>query len=359
MNLAGFAQSIGVSNLGLRYEATKHLTILGGAEWSTIRRDSSSINTIGIPIGFSFDRPSFGAAASYRRLDTSNASRRGDTLRLSARGTIGVFRINAWAERQRQAPTLDLIFREQPGLELALLRLGISVRSPEDLSRVLRDNAALINLGFIEGVNVNLTPLRRQAGVDVALLTPGARDQLHLHAVFDRVEGVAGTIDSTLATLTYSRRLLPATDLYGSFTLWRSGEQIQQTRSAYEIGIRQRFDGVPRLFQRSGTIEGVVFLDPEMTGARSASTSPLADVAITLDNARMTRTDRSGRYSFNDVKPGQHQIAVQLPSTPPAFFTTPSRVNVAVPGRIDFGIVRTSARINCTPMEGASKSPRK
>ena len=37
---------------------------------------------------------------------------------------------------------------EASSQELALLRLGISVRTPEDVARALRDNAALIDLGF-------------------------------------------------------------------------------------------------------------------------------------------------------------------------------------------------------------------
>ena len=347
MSLSGFAQSIGVSNVALRYQATPHFTILGGADMSVLRRPSSHVDTIGLPIGLSYDTESFGATGSYRVLHTSDASRRGDTLRLSARTSVGALRINAWAERQRQAPTLDLIFRDEPGLELALLRLGISVRTPEDLSRVLRDDAALINLGFIEGVNVNLTPRREQAGVDVALLTPGARDQLHLHAVYDRVNGIGGgTTDSALATLTYSRRLFSATDVYGSITVWRSGAFSLHDQTAYELGIRQRFDGVPRLLQRSGIVEGFVFLDPQMKGVRGEGATPLADVVVTLDNAATARTDRSGHYAFRDVRPGSHRIIAKLPSSVQAFFTTPSQVDlIEIPARIDFGIVRTPARI--------------
>src|ERR1019366_2082505 len=122
-----------------------------------------------------------------------------------------------------------LIFREEPGLELALLRLGISVTSPEDLARVLQDNAVLINLGFIEGVTVNLTPLRRQAGIDVALDSPDMRTQLRLHAVTDRAEGVGAVRSSTIATLTYSRRLFEATDIFGSYSKWRTGLLSRQT----------------------------------------------------------------------------------------------------------------------------------
>ena len=177
-------------------------------------------------------------------------------------------------------------------------------------------------------------------------MTPDARDQVHLHAVFDREEEVAGTLDATIATLTYSRRFLAATDLYGALTLWRSGPLPARNQTAYEVGIRQRFDGVPRLLQRSGTIDGIVFLDPEMSGARGEGTAPVADVAVVLDGTRTVRTDNGGRYRFNDVKPGPHRVVAQLPPSPPAFFTTPSRVDVDGPGHVDFGIVRTPARID-------------
>ena len=345
-NFAGFGQTVGVTNLALRYALTKELTALGGADASIVRRDGTSLRTIGIPAGLSFDLPSFGASATYRLLDTTNTARRGDTLRLAVRGTIGPLRLNAWAERQREAPTLELIFRSQPGLELALLRLGISVHTPEDLARVLRDNAALINLGFIEGVTVDLTPRRRQAGLDASLLTFGARDQIRLHAVYDRIEGVSRTLDSALATLTYSRRLFTATDLYASYTWWRTGTPgLTSTQTAYELGLRQRFDGVPRFLQRSSVIEGVVFLDPSMTGTRGADAQPLADITVALDAARTVRTDKTGRYVFRDVPPGPHRVAAQLPADAPAFFTTPSRAEVEGAAKVDFGLVWTPARI--------------
>ena len=222
-------QTIGIANIAARYQLSRSFAMLTGLDTTFVRQPSESFRTIGIPVGLLFDTRNFGAATSYRLLNTSNSSRRGDALRFSVRAGTAQFRVNAWAERQRQAPTLDLIFREEPGLELALLRLGISVTSPEDLARVLQDNAVLINLGFIEGVTVNLTPLRRQAGIDVALDSPDMRNQLRLHAVTDRAEGVGAVRSSTIATLTYSRRLFEATDIFGSYSKWRTGLLSRQT----------------------------------------------------------------------------------------------------------------------------------
>lgn len=121
-NLAARRQTIGVVSVGLQYALTTHLSVLSGADVSAVRTPTTSIRTIGLPLGVVYDASGFGLAASFRLLDNSAASRRGDALRLSARADGGRFSAGVWAERQRQAPTLDLIFSAEPGLELALLR---------------------------------------------------------------------------------------------------------------------------------------------------------------------------------------------------------------------------------------------
>lgn len=346
-NLAALRQTIAVASLGLSYAVTAHLSFLSGADASTVRTPTTSIRTIGLPLGLAYDTSAFGLAAAYSLLDNSSASRRGDTLRLSAHAGRGPFTANVWAERQRQAPTLDLIFREEPGLELALLRLGIAVRTPEDVARALRDNAALIDLGFITGVNVALTPRRLQAGFNLAWLGSGPRsDHLRLLAVYGHDNGIT-TRDNLIATLTYSRRVLAATDVYGSYSWWRTSlSALQQTGTSVEVGVQQQFSGLPRFLQRSGTIEGFAFLDPEMRGVRDQSTKPLPDIAVTLDGTRTARTDGKGAYIFDKVAPGPHRVAAQLPASPRAFFTTPSRSETKVPAHVDFGLVWAAARID-------------
>jgi hypothetical protein len=346
-DLAALRQTIGAAGVGISYAVTERLAFLSGADASTVRTPATSIRTIGLPFGVAYDTSGFGAAASYRLLDHSDASRHGDALRLSARAGNGPFTASVWAERQRNAPTLELIFSAEPGLELALLRLGISVRTPEDVARALRDNAALIDLGFITGVNVSLTPRRTQAGFNLSWLGSGAgRDHLRLLAVYGHDEGIRTTRDNLIATLNYSRRILATTNVYGSYSWWstRAGAP-QQAGTSVEVGVQQQFSGVPRFLQRSGRIEGFVFLDPEMRGVRSQTTKPLPDIAIKLDGTRTARTDGSGAYAFDNVAPGTHRIAAQLPESPRAFFTTPSFGEAKVHAHVDFGLVWAAARI--------------
>src|SRR6185436_19126802 len=126
-----------------------------------------------------------------------------------------------------------------------------------------------------------------QAGLNLGWLGSGQRsDHLRLLAVYSRDEGIATTRDNLIATLTYSRRVLTATDLYGSYTWWRAGLAThQESGNSVDIGLRQQFAGLPRFLQRSGTIEGFAFLDPEMRGVRGQGTEPLPDIAVALDGS--------------------------------------------------------------------------
>jgi cell division septation protein DedD len=345
--IAAFDQTVGVANVALRYAVTPHVSVLTGADSSVVRSGTNaSIRTIGIPAGVSYDAQRFGAAALYRLLDNSQTSRRGDSLRLSGRAGSGGLTVNAWVERQRRAPSLDLIFRDTPGLELALLRLGITVRTPEDLSRVLRDNAALINLGYIDGVTVNLTPRRVQSGIDAAFNSADTRNQLRLHAVVDRSEGVASTQESMLATLSYTRRLMTSTDIYGSYSRWRTSISSRAIDgSSIELGVRHRFDGLPQFLQRSGTIEGLVFLDPQQRGVVNETTTPLDGILVMLDDTRSTRSAKNGAYAFRGVPPGRHRVSAKIGASKPAYFTTPSTAELSASGHADFGLVWSPARI--------------
>jgi hypothetical protein len=346
LDLANAPQSLASGSSTFRYLLTKRLALGGGADVNVIDRAGTSLRTIGLPLSLAYDTRAFGLSATYRLIDTNIASRRGDTLRLSARASAGDFRISGWIERQRQAPTLDLIFRAEPGLERALFELGLSVRSPEDLARALRDSSALVNLGYIEGVTVNFSPRRTYGGFDLAWNTPGGGTQLRLHAIAEEAEGVRGPQRSMLATLTASRQLGAATEVFGSYSRYQSRDGASATTgSSFEAGVRQRLDGVPALLQRSGSIEGVVFLDPAMNGMPGAGTTPLEGIAVMLDGITTVRSDRSGAYAFRNVPPGTHRVAAQLAEGRPAYFTTRSHAEVEMPARLDFGLLWASARV--------------
>ena len=338
----------GTANVNLSYALTPHVTVSSGAGISVVRAAGADLRTISVPAGIAYDTPRFGAAVSYRVLDNSAASRRGDALRVSFRAGTPGLQANVWGERQRQAPTLSLIFGAEPGLELALLRLGISVRSPEDLARVLRDDAVLVNLGYISGLQVNLAPRRLQGGFDLSWNPEGiSRTQLRLHTIYSRDEGVSIDRDGLLATLSLSRRITGDTDLYAAYTWWRTRAlPFDDSGSAVEVGLRTQFDRLPAFVQRRASVEGIVYLDPEIGGAPSPQTTPLAGITITLDGAKSTQTNDRGAYSFRDLQPGAHRVAAQLPADKPAFFTTPSRVETDAPSTVNFGLVWSPARVS-------------
>ena len=347
LKVAGSPQTVHAAGVGIRYAATRRLSFLGGIDTSTVRVPARSLRTLGLPLSVLYEAPAFGLAASYRLLDHSAASRRGDALRLSAHASRGRFSAAVWGDRQRQAPTLELIFRDAPGLDLALLRLGIVVRNPEDVARALRDNAALIDLGYIAGVNVDLTPRRLQAGLNLGWTGTSARsDRLRLLTVYSRDEGIRAARDSGITTLTYSRRILSATDLYASYSWWQVASSGRNASGqTLDAGVRQQFRGLPPWFRRSGAIEGFAFLDPKMRGVRTASSAPLSEIEITLDGGRITRTDGTGAYAFRNVAPGPHTVVAHLPATPRSFFTTASHVETQGAVHVDFGLVRAAARI--------------
>ncbi|MEO8379738.1 MAG: SPOR domain-containing protein [Acidobacteriota bacterium] len=348
IELSGQTQSFSAGSVGLQYALSSRVTLNAGVDASEVRTQQAHIRTAGLPLGVSYEAAGFGASASYRLLHNSEASRRGDALRLNAHTSRGRFSANAWAERQRQAPTLDLIFGAAPGLELALLRLGISVHDPEDVAHALRDNPALIDLGYITGVNLDLTPRRLQAGVSLAWMERGSRgNHLRFLALYGRDDGIRTTRENLLSSLTWSRRVLAATDLYASVSWWRTTlNALPADGLAVDVGVKQQFSGMPAFLQRNGTIEGVVFLDPRMSGVRDAEAMTLAGIVVTLDGNRVTRTDSHGNYKFADVSPGPHRVAAQLPPSPRAFFTTPSQIEARVPAHVDFGLVWAAARID-------------
>jgi DedD protein len=335
------------ATVDLRYALTPHVTIDGGAAITSVTAANADFRTLSLPVGLAYDTPRFGSSVSYRTIENSAASRRGDALRLSLRAGTPSLQANLWAERQRQAPTLSLIFNSTPGLELALLRLGISVRSPEDLARVLRDDAVLVNLGYLSGVEVNLAPKRLQGGFDVAWNPENrSRTQLRLHAIYSRDEGIAVDRDGLLATFSMSRRLTDDADLFAAYSWWRTRAlPFDDDGTSVEVGLRTQFDRLPSFVQRRGAIRGIVFLDPELGGHPGGATTPIADIAVTLDGQKTTRTDSRGGYSFGNLQPGPHRVAAQLPGGRAAFFTTPSRVETDAPSEVNFGLVWSPARL--------------
>lgn len=70
----------------------------------------------------------------------------------------------------------------------------------------------------------------------------------------------------------------------------------------------------------TGTVEGSVFLDENGDGVRAASELPAADVSVLLDGRYRVRTDANGRFRFERVAIGAHELSV-LPDNLPLPWT--------------------------------------
>jgi hypothetical protein len=264
---------------------------------------------------------------------------------VAARVSLGHFHASAFADQQRNAPTLDLIFSERPDLALALTELGIVATSPADIGRALREEAVLRELGFIEGVTIDLAPVRTQFGADAAWIGTGdSRQQLRARILRSATESVAARTTTLIATLSYSRRLTATSDAFVSWSYWRTDTAAGAARVEpfFELGVRGRLDRLPAFAGGLGTISGLVFLDEDLDG-RSDGIGVAAEVE--LDGTHRERTRDDGSFSFDGVTRGPHRVVARVPGRPDAYFTTPSRVEAEPGDRIGFGVATTAARL--------------
>ncbi|HYO76987.1 MAG TPA: SPOR domain-containing protein [Thermoanaerobaculia bacterium] len=323
------------------HRVSDRLSLTGGASWGRFAESSS----LTLPIGARLDIGRGSVSALYRYAQSST-NRGGHGFRVSARRSFGRLYANAYFDRQQNAPTLELIFNEHPELALALQNLGITATSPAAIARALREHAALIELGYIEGVTVDLAPIRTQLGFELAFLGASrSRQQLRARFIRNVTESVASRDTTTIATLTYSRRIAEATDLFAGYTYWRTERRGDEARVTphVEVGVRQRFDGLPSLLGNgNGTISGVVFADEDLDGV-SDGTPVMAEVE--LDGTTRLRTNPDGTFSFRKVARGAHRVTVHVPDRPDAYFTTPSRVELEAGDEVAFGVAYTPARL--------------
>jgi hypothetical protein len=325
----------------VRFRLTDTWSLIGGGSYGRF----ANTRSLTIPAGLQLDRPRFGMSAQYRWSQSSATNRGAGGFRLAARSTTGHVFTTGYVDYQKQAPTLGLIFSEEPDLALALEQLGITATTPADIARALRENSALVALGYIDGVTIELTPVRTQAGFEMAWLGGGrARMQLRGRLLFNRNERVSSRMDTLIATISASRRLTASTDVFASYSYWvtktAGGSSVAQP--GLQLGIRHDFDGIPSLLPGGhGAITGTVFLDEDIDGVPDGR---VADAEVELDGNVTVRTDRQGAFTFRGVGRGSHRVVARIPNKQ-AFFTTPSRVEATAGETIRFGVAITPARI--------------
>ena len=351
--LTNFNQTTLSMNGEMRYAMTRRLSFVAGASYGEFATPGAqTIRALSVPAGIrgEFRRAGFTVMPRFTRSSAKDEGSLG--LRLSAHASTRALRFSAYADRQEQAPTLQLVLNDIPELALALEQLGLTATLPQDIARLLRENSTLISLGFVEGATVNLTPVRTNASFEASWLgSTNARQQLRLRMLYNRNESVGASRSNSIATLSYSRRLGEMLDVYGAYSMWHSWDDEHEfaPRNYVELGFRHRFDGVPELIANigSGTISGVVFRDDDTTG--NAATAPgVAGVEIELDDSRRALTDPAGKYVFKSVKGGSHKVVARVRDDAAAFFTTRSAAEAGAGDVVNFGLSVVAARATGT-----------
>ncbi len=292
-----------------------------------------------VPVGLSFDAGGLGLSALYRHQRHSLRNEGGHGGRLAARATWSRLQASVYADGQQDAATVDLVFREVPGLERLFTELELDVRSPEELARALRDDPTLAELGYLEGATLDLHPLRLQAGADVVWAPRDrAEQQLRLHAHLDRTQGVARRRGIELASLSYTRRLTGGLSANAGASVWsHDTDGSRSVAGSFNVGLKMTFDGLPRMpWLRARAIEGTI--------TRADGPVP-AGLRVRLDGKREVVADARGHYRFDGVGRGAHEVALVLPSGGDLYFTTASSVRVEGGRTADFGLATLPARL--------------
>jgi hypothetical protein len=284
-----------------------------------------------------------GGSAIYRWQTHSARNRGGHGGRLGLRAHHGALHASGFVDAQQDAATLALILRAEPLLAQQLNELGLTATTAEDLARLLRDNAALGQLGYVVGSNLELHPWRAQAGADLAWIAQdGTGQQLRLRGLVDRSRAVSGRQDTESVQLSYARRLGRAVDATAMVSWWSHGDGGAMPRAADTwavlAGVRVWVDDVPHLTAwKRGDITGTVVDDTEH-GA------PVAGVVVRLDGRRAVVSDASGQFAFEGVASGDHRVDAEVPDD--LYFTGPSRAAVSAGDAVRFTVARAAAYLS-------------
>ncbi|MGA3327594.1 MAG: carboxypeptidase regulatory-like domain-containing protein [Terriglobia bacterium] len=341
-----FTQDNLSSALNLHYQIDKKWSVVGGAAYSyfnTVNSSTPSVRSVNLPAGASFDSKHFGNDFLYTYSINGGQNQGGNEFRDTLRVSRGQFQWSGFADHQTQAPSISFIFQEIPGLEQALEELGITATSPEQIAQLLQTDSSLISLGFIQGLTVNLSPNRLQAGSTFSWLEQGGyHQQVNLNFLYTSLQALSSSEQSVIESATYSRKLSPTNTLWASYSLFRSRQPGSSSsyQSQAEVSLRHQFYSAPRFIipSRHGNISGVVFKDEKAEGVFQSGMEGLPGVQITLDGVRQVRTDRLGMYSFTNLPYGSHTVEARFESARPFFYTTPSQATVPVNSAVNFGV---------------------
>jgi hypothetical protein len=306
------------------------------------------VDTLTVPAGLTFDTGRIGVSALYRYQTNSATNRGGPGGRVTAHAG-GRLRLSAYADYQRDAPTLSLLLHDYPEVARALAEQGLVARTPEDIARLLDASALLIGNDGPGAVRITLDPSRAQAAFD--LTWTGARTQVRLHGLADRTETTSRRQDTRLATLSLTQHIA-STELTASYTRWQSDvAAFGESGGAFQVGFRQRLSGGEPGSSRRARIAGQVYRDGVSS---AAATVGVSGVTIRLGDGRSVITDAGGNFLFDDVGRRGRRVQAVLPA-PNAFFTTPSTVDVKDSAVVRFGLRFSEGRLDGRVLDDAGR----
>jgi hypothetical protein len=334
------------STLDVRYRLSTHWSAWTGARlaWFGGRAQQPPVRTLTLPIGAAYEAATGGFSALYRGQQDSVTQKSSSGGHLNVHVSRSGFKLSAFADRQTHVPSLDAVFRELPGLDTALAELGLVVTSPEDVARLLQENA--LPLGYIDRLSVNLSPRRDQGGGDLSW-TSGGRT-LALQLLLDRTQTVTQEQRTRLATISWSQKLSRGLEVILRHSRWtRQIEDGPQARgSSFSLAVRARMSGLPSLpsFRRSH-LDGAVYKDEDARGRLHAGLPGYAGLEVLLDGTRRTTTDALGRFSFDGVGTESHVVEVIVPADGGLYFTGASQLTARAGDPVAFGVTRSPAHL--------------
>ena len=333
-----------------RFLLDQHWSLTAAGTWSDfdLEGPSPAVRTVTVPLGVSYESPSFGGSLIYRyeRNTLNNAG--GNGGRLNLRKTWGHFLLSGYADYQRNTATADLIFTQDPYLQRLFTELGLTARTPDEVSRFLQSDPQLSQLGYVQGLEINPRPWRFVGGLEAGWNSwDDSRQVLRFRVFYDQAHATQRTNGGALLSLTYSRKVVGPLDVFGALNWWTRETDLSGTVRGWSglIGLRIKVNDVPHLPRFGGEVSGVVFRDDAGTGRFTDGAPRMAGVRVQLDGAREVLTDKDGRFVFTDAGSGDHRVSLTEPE-PGTYYTTTSTLSTADNRDLVFGIAVAAARIN-------------
>jgi hypothetical protein len=344
-NLPNFQQTNISAGLQLQYRLTRQWMVLGGTTYSRFELksvDRPPIEALYFPVGLSFNARHFGGAGQYQWSSYTGRDEGGREVRASIRAGFGNFRLNAFADRQTQAPTLDFLLSQVFGLKQALTEAGLTASTPQQISDFLRENAVLLNSGYLQNVTLNVTPVRLQMGGTASWQGRGRQPQVSYEYLYNNDQTINSSIQVAIHRVSYTQRLTATTDLSSSWAQYRTRMpgRPAQVDPLYALSMRHQFATVPpfMIMDRRGTIAGKVFQDATGDGTYRQGMPGIVGAEVILDDTQKTRSASDGGYRFPHVSAGKHRVQVVLHSAKPYYFTTPAQIDADQDTQANFGV---------------------